>query len=145
MSFDADRLKRCEFKPRKSTIPVNPLRAFFADGETPEFIVRGLSGEEYAACNQAAKAYSQVGDIVSGILSNEAADKVQAIKLSLGLGDGIPEDYAKRIEYLITGCVSPELDRESVIRIGAIAPIEFHWLTNEILRLTGEGAEISGE
>jgi len=144
--FDTDRLKRCQFKPRTATVKVTPLAALFAEGETPEFKVRGLSGEEYAQCNESAKGYSQVGKIIAGILSQAAAEKVEAIKSSLGLGEGIPEDYAKRIEYLMAGCVSPAgLDREAVVKIAAIAPIEFYWLTNEILRLSGEGAEIAGE
>lgn len=146
MAFDADRLKRCVFKPRTETIPIAPLAKLFGDGEKPEFIVRGLTGEEYAHCIQAAKGYSQMEQIVAGILSGAAADKVEAIRKALGLGDDLPEDYARRIEFLIIGCVEPSgLDRESVVKIAAIAPIEFMWLTNSVMKLSGEGAEIEGE
>jgi hypothetical protein len=146
MVFDADRLKRCGFNPRTETIPVTPLAKLFCDGEKAEFTVRGLTGEEYAHCIQAAKGYSQIGEIMSGIISGAAADKVAALRKALGLTDDLPEDYARRIEFLIIGCVDPTgLDREAVIKIAAIAPIEFMWMTNAIMKLSGEGAEIEGE
>ena len=146
MAFDADKLKRCAFKPRTETIPVTPLAKFFGEGEKPEFTVRGLTGEELAHCAQAARGYSQVEQIISGILSGLVEDKVDAIKNALGLNKNLPEIYAKRIEFLIAGCVVPEgLDREAVIRIAAIAPIEFQDMTDKIMKLSGEGAEIEGE
>lgn len=142
--FNFDEFLNRKVIPRTEDIIVEPLAPFF-DGN-PVFKVRGLTGEELARCIQAAKSYSQLSGIVSGILSDSPKDKVNAIKSSVGLSDDIPEDFAKRIEMMLVATLTPEnLTREVVVKLGQVLPVEFMIITNTILTLTGQGANLSGE
>jgi hypothetical protein len=146
MTFATDRFKEIKYSPRTKTVAMEQLKQFFDPEEKPEFIIRGLTAEEICYCSQAAKGYSQVEPIMLGMLGESPSAKLEAILLSLGISKNMPEDYAKRIEHFMLGCIQPvSMDREVAVKLSLVVPVEFLYITNEILRLSGIGAELLGE
>lgn len=137
--FDTARFTQAPFVARTARVPLPALAAFFAEGERPEFEVRGLEGSELARCNEAIRINRDVGELVAGLMSDATAEKVMAVRDALGVGDRVPDEIAKRIEMLVIASVEPKLDREAVLKLARTFPIEFYQITNKITQLTGEG------
>lgn len=144
MSFDLERFRSAVLSPRQATLPVPDLAAWFADGETAEWTVRGLTGEEIARSNDNP---SRAGTIAAAIqaLANGAAlkaDQTEAMQTLLGYGADVPEDLAKRFDHLTYGSVAPAIDRPLAVRLFAAYPVVAYQLTNKILELTGMGPDL---
>jgi hypothetical protein len=73
-------------------------------------------------------------------------DKASALRKTLGIADGeVPPDVSRRIEMLAVGSVKPELgmdNRDVAVKLAESFPTVFYNLTNRILSLTGQGAEV---
>jgi hypothetical protein len=108
MGFAADKFERAAFVPRKARVAVPALSAFFDEGETPEFEVRGLSAVELHKALEASRRQGSVESIVKAI--TESGDQAAVIRKALGLSDeDVPADVSRRIEMLAAGSVNPEL------------------------------------
>ncbi len=144
MPFDAERFNSTKATLRTGSRTIEALRDFFG-GDPPEFQLRQLTGEELAQCHEAAKINRDVTEIVAGLLSDESPERVAAVLAAIGRGrSSVPDEHAKRIETLLLGCVSPKLDRPTVVRLAELFPVDFLILTNMIGGLSGQGA-ILGE
>ena len=130
-----------KFSARESTANVPPALVDFF-GET--WTVRGLTAAELARSRESGNHTENLKALVAAFAG--AGDKADAIKQSMGLSDAeVPEDIARRIEMLSIGSVSPELgadNRDVAVKLAETHPTFFYDLTNRILSLTGDGAEL---
>lgn len=140
--FDQKAFMKSEFSPRMEDVPVPDLIIFFKEGTKPVWKVRNLSGHEMGKVNEAAARNQSIAAIIDGIVSAVDKDKVDAIKLSLGLDDSTPMDIARRLEMLVIGSVDPKIDQETAVKLCTHYPVEFFQITQVITRLTGQGSEI---
>jgi len=142
--FNADLFNSAQIALRQKTIEVPQLSDFFKG--KPEWVVRGMTGEEVALVNESQERSRNLENLVDAIASSGSGKRVtDGIKNALGLGDEVPADITRRIEMLILGSVKPVCDREMAIRLSTFFPTVFYDLTNTILTLSGEGGDIVGK
>ncbi len=139
MPFDKNKFMRQEFCDRTKEIPVEELACFF-DGE-PVWTVRGLDGPELAKVNDAHEVAKKLDQIAKGIVSSDDKDVINALRTHLGISDDVPPDTVRRIQILLIGSVEPAVERSMAVKLSKNYPIEFYLLTNEILKLTGQGRD----
>ena len=143
MPFNLKQFQKAKFDPRTETVPVPALSGFFGPGETPAFVIRGLTGEEMARCNEAQAKGRNLTAVVEALSGNGHAEKVHALRESLGLSDdNLPEDLARRIEILARGCVEPTLDQQAAAKLFKVCPVDGYNLTNKIQLLSGQGMRL---
>lgn len=140
MPFAADRFEAARFEARRAVVPVPALAAFFDEGETPEWEVRGLTATELHRAMDAGQRQSSIESIVRAIAAK--GDQAEAVRKALGLSKDTPGEIAKRLEMLVCGSVRPAITLPVAVRLAEAFPIEFLHLTNEITNLTGKGAEL---
>jgi hypothetical protein len=56
----------------------------------------------------------------------------------------VPDEFARRVEILLAGCVEPALSRDMAMKLFKSFPSTAHILADNILKATGEGA-VPGE
>jgi len=140
MSFDIKKFKKTKFEPRTETISVPSLAEFFSEENKPEFVVRGLTGEEFARVREAQAKYKNVSALVEALAGANQKEKIEAINESLGIGaEGLPEDMVRRLEMIQHGSVEPEIDLEAARKIFQVAPVTAYEITNKIQELSGQG------
>ena len=140
MPFDLDRFERAKFAPRQQNVPVEALADFFAEGEAPVWVVRGLSANELHRAMEAATRQKSVEAVVRAIAAG--GDQVQAVRQALGLTADTPGEIAKRLEMLVMGSVAPKLELPLAVKMAEAFPVEFLSLTNTITELTGKGSDL---
>lgn len=145
MGFNAEQFKNAELAVSERDVDVPKLAAFFDDEEEPVWRVRGLTAEQSAIASEAQQRNKKMETLLNAVISATGKEQSEAIKSAVGLGDELPDDIVRRIEMLIHGSVSPECDRDTAIKIGTYFPTVFFQLTNAILELTGEGANVLGK
>lgn len=129
---------------REATIEVPELKDFFGK-EKPKWVVRGLTAAELGRANEAAdRGQENIKALVDAMAGN--GDKAEALRKTMGISDKeTPSDISRRIEMLSAGSVSPELgpeNRDVAVKLAESFPTVFFNLTNRILSLTGQGAEV---
>lgn len=138
MSFKAKEFDKAKFAPRTSDVPVPGLKDWF-EGD-PVWKVRGLSGNDLGRCNElAARNRKTIGDIVKALIKNQGNETGSAIQDLVGLSDDVPQDVARRIEYLISGSVDPDCPLDRAVQLNLAYPVEFRIITEKIFELTGLG------
>jgi hypothetical protein len=140
MPFDLERFERAKFEPRRKVVAVESLAAFFAEGEAPEWEVRGLTANELHRAMEASRRQGNMEAIVKAMTTN--AEQVSTMRKALGLTTDTPGEIAKRLEMLVMGSVSPAIELPVAVKLAEAFPVEFLMLTNEITELTGKGAEM---
>ena len=140
MPFDLDRFERAKFAPRQQNVPVEALADFFAEGEAPVWVVRGLSANELHRAMEAATRQKSVEAVVRAIAAG--GDQVQAVRQALGLTADTPGEIAKRLEMLVMGSVAPKIELPAAVKLAEAFPVEFLSLTNTITELTGKGSDL---
>lgn len=130
---------------RTATVEVPELKSFFSTGEKPEWTVRGLTAAELGRANALAdKGVENLKALVEAMAGS--GNKADAMKKAAGISDEeVPTDVSRRIEMLTAGSVSPELgmeNRDVAVKLAESFPTIFYNLTNKILSLTGQGAEV---
>jgi hypothetical protein len=143
MTFDLERFRGTALAPRQATVPVPDLESFFC-GDEPVWIVRGLTGEEIARCNESNARHATIAAAVQALANSAAAkaETVEAMQNLIGFGTDVPEDLAKRFDHLTYGSVSPVIDRALAVKLFASFPIVAYQLSNKILELTGLGPDV---
>jgi len=139
MGFDSKKFLKTKFVPRTEGVPVPDLREFFPPGESPTWMVRGLTGQEVGRANEASERNRNIAAILEGLAGEAAKEKAEAVKELLGIGGTTPQDVAKRLEHLTLGSVDPKCTLDLAVRLCETFPIEFFLLTNKIMELTGKG------
>jgi len=142
--MDVQKFLNASLSHREATIEVPELADFFDEGKKPEWVVRSLTAAELGR----AKASADRSDNLQALVEAAAGkgDKAEAIRKVLGVSDkDVPPDVSYRIDMLVSGSVSPvigEEQRDVVVRLAENFPTVFYNLTNKILSLTGQGAEV---
>lgn len=143
MAFKRDAFVDARLEPRRSEVPVSDMAHWFDDGDQPVWRIRGLTGKQLGQANEAAERNKNVNAILQAIASRNTKKKAQGVKDLLGLNtEDMPQDIAKRIEILIMGSVEPECDLQLALKVCQAHPVEFFAITQEILRLTGQGSTL---
>lgn len=141
MAFDERAFLKAKAEPRTARVAVAALAGFFGADEEAAFTVRGLSGAELARVNEAVAKNKNLAAIVQA-LAGQTSDP-EKLKELMGLSNSKqPDEIVKRMEMLTLGAVDPPVSMPVAIKIAEVAPAEFFLLTNEVTRLTGEGAEL---
>ena len=142
MTFDKKLFLKAKFETRTEKVPVPDLKDFFSEGADPVWSVRNLSGPELGKVNESEQRNKSIAAILDGIISGDDKNKVAAIKASIGLGNDVPSDIARRLEMLTIGSVDPEINTEIAVKLCTHFPVEFYQLTNAITKLTGKGSVV---
>lgn len=142
--MDLQKFLQAALRPREASIDVPELAAWF--GEAPAvWVVRGLTAAELGRANAAADTGMDNVRALVAAMAGEG-DKAAAVRKALGLSDeDVPKDVSRRIEMLTAGSVAPALgseNRDVAVRLAETFPTTFYNLTNHILQLTGQGAEV---
>lgn len=144
MTFDLERFRGASLAPRQASVPVPDLASFFEDGAEPAWVVRGLTGEEIARCNESNARHATIAAAVQALANSAAAkaDTVEAMQSLLGYGTDVPEDLAKRFDHLTYCSVSPVIDRALAVKLFAAYPMTAYVLSNKIIELTALGPDL---
>ena len=142
--MDLQKFLNASLSSREAVIEVPELKGFFGEDE-PKWTVRGLTAAELGRANEAAdRGQENIKALVDAMAGN--GDKAAALRKTMGISDkDTPADVSRRIEMLAAGSVSPELgadNRDVAVRLAESFPTVFYSLTNQILSLTGQGAEV---
>jgi len=140
MPFKAKEFKKAKFAYRTEAVPLPDLKDWF-DGP-PEWIVKGLNGNELAHCKEMAQRNRKtIKAILETLASQQSEDVVEAVKHLTGTDGSVPMDIALRAELLVVGSVDPVCDIVLALKLNMTHPIEFQYLTKRIESLTGMGYE----
>lgn len=143
--MDLQKFSNADFTQREQAIDVPELAEFFAEGEAPVWVVRGLTGAELGRCNQAADNRQEITRALIAAMAGDG-DKAAALRNAMGISeDEVPQDVSRRIELITVGSVSPMLgqdNRDVAVKLAEAFPVTFFNLSNAILGLTGQGAEL---
>ena len=140
MGFQADRFERAQFEPRRASVKVEALAAFFGEGEPAVWEVRGLSATELHRALEASRRQDSIESIVKAIAAS--GDQAEAMRRALGLSKDTPGEIAKRLELLVMGSVAPVIELPVAVKLAGAFPIEFLSITNTISELTGKGFDL---
>lgn len=143
MGFDVKSFKKAKFEDRTKRVPVPDLKGWFAEGEAPVFVVRGLTAEELARCNEAVQKNRNMDAVLQALHSRNQQEKIQAMREMLGVTESVPDDLAKRLEQFALGTVDPDMDHETAVKFAEAYPVEFYQITNQIMELTGQGRQVA--
>lgn len=138
MPFDKQRFQKASFEPRTDEVAVPGLADWFGDDE-PIWRVRGMTHYELAKAAEAVERNRDMAAIVAALSGGTAVEKQDAMKELLGLDGSAPSESVKRLAYLVTGSVDPEVDHPLAVKLAHAYPIEFQMITNKIIELTGLG------
>lgn len=130
---------------RTQTIAVPELEAFFGPGDKPEWTVRGLTAAELGRARLAAERGTENMRALIEAFAGDG-DKAEALRRAAGVSEAeVPEDVSRRLEMLVAGSVEPQLGieyRDVAVKLAESFPTVFYNLTNAIVNLTGQGAEV---
>ncbi len=145
MPFNLQRFKTTEFQRRTEDVPVPGLASFFDEDDPAVLTVQNLVGEEIARARLRVSQNSAIDELVSRLVSERAASKIDGIQQALGLGDDVPDDLVYRIAVAEFGICSADFQQEDCVKMAAVAPEDFYALTQKIFALTGLGQVPLGE
>lgn len=145
MGFNAEKFNNAEFEIPTRKIEVPQLADWFDKADEAFWTVKGLTAEESAITQEAQERNKSIGALMGAIVNATGKEQSDAIRSAVGLGDELPADVVRRIEILVQGSVDPICDRDTAIKLGTFFPTVFYRLSNNILELTGEGANVVGK
>lgn len=113
-----------------------------ARGEPDHYMVRMASAEEMAKANNIRASIEKTKALVTALHEAGVTRPSAAIKNWLGLGDDLPEEYVRQIEYVLLCTVTPALKRQQVLWLARFQPFFFKNLFEQIMLLSFEGADV---
>lgn len=146
MAFDVKKFKQAKYTRRTKDIPVPDLAEWFDEGEKPVWIIQGLTGKEVGVSKQAAAKNKSLAGIMEMLKSSKVLDKTKALQTIFDLDPkGTTENVAERLEQMVHASVKPECDLDLALKVCKCYPVAFYTISNEILRLTGQGMQPPGK
>jgi hypothetical protein len=141
MSFNVEKFDAAQVTIVTKTIPVPELKAFFED-EIPEWEIRCLTGTELFVANEAASVASKTKVIIEAIASGSDAGLKKGLETFLNKNDEmVPEELVRRHKLLEFGSIPP-CPENICVKLAHNKPTTFTKITNEIIKLTGDGADL---
>lgn len=142
MGFDFDKFDSAQFTFPTKDVPVPELKDFFSAEEKQVWVMRSLTGRELAIVNEAVETVNRTKAIIKAISSQTNEGITKGISEFINKDEETtPEDLARRLKMLELASVPP-CPEHVAVKLAAFKPTIFFRLTNEIIRLTGEGAEL---
>lgn len=149
MAFDKKAFISAKFEPRTMDYPVPGLKLFFDNGDKAVWKIRSLTGSEIGRADEAVQNEGFTAKILEAVTSMNSSEVAAQVKELMGRSGDKPQSIKKRIYHLIYGSVEPclinektgEANYEIAVNLCENYPIIFLELTNEILRLSGQGFE----
>jgi len=141
MSIDYSRLDAAAIKPVTKKIPVPELKSFFSEDEDPVWEIRNLTGAELAITNEAAEAVSRIKTVLKAIAAGTSSELESGMKTFFNKDEATPEDLARRHKMLELASIPP-CPESTCVRLAQAKPTTFFKITNEIVSLTGDGADL---
>lgn len=133
--FNAKAFTKTKMEQRTAVVPVPELAQWFANGETAEFTVRGLTGAELSVCESAKIRQEKWETLISKAeLSDENIDTLMML---LAPVKGLTAVDIYQIELLFT--VFPSIDRPSWRLVFDRFPYVVKRLSSKIIELTAMG------
>ncbi len=145
MGFDVKRYSESKFIPRTQVVDVPTLAVYFDAGDTPTWTVRGLTANELAKAKDAQDRMQNAAALTEALLGGSKTEKVRALQESLGYSDSVHGDIARRMEMLSMGSIDPQCPLDLAVKLAQNHPETFYALSNQVLILTGQGAEESSK
>jgi len=139
--FDEKAFKKASFKPRTHKHFVPELKEFFSEGAELQWEVRGLEGPEMFRAKMAVDRDRTLTAAITA-MSAGGNEQIQAFRELMAMGEGVPEEYSKRIELVSLGSVNPKVDRVTVVKLAKNFPATLNTLSDKIIELTGLGHEV---
>jgi len=141
--FDIGKFQNTDLQLRTREVSMTALPdKFFPEGSEKKFKVRQLTGNEIAACNEAVNAATQARALVEKIMAGSAREKADAICESLGLSAELKPESVREMNWVHKGIIDPVgFGYDQVVRLHSFYYVDFKQLFNEIVSLTGMGAD----
>ena len=139
MAFDNKAFSSAKLEQRVGEMKCPELASWFSNGDEPVIKFRGLTGEEFYSIREAVQRRHDYQAIASRLASGSCKAIADAISELYG---EVPDEYVRRVELIIRGCVDPSFDRETALKLFKYFPNRAHAVADEIWRLTGEGATV---
>jgi hypothetical protein len=142
MSFNVEKFDAAQVTIVTKTIPVPELKAFFGEDEKAEWEVRGMTGTELFIANEAASVASKTKVIIEAIASGTEAGLKKGLNTFLNKNDQMtPEELVRRHKMLELASIPP-CPENVCVKLAHNKPTTFTKITNEIIKLTGDGADL---
>ncbi len=142
MGFDVQGFARATWVHRTQEVPVPELADYFAPGDPPVFIVRGLSADELYKIRSAASRHKVLEGIAEGLAEGSKSGAARAIASALGGAETLDPATPRAMETLIAGCVEPPCDLDLARLLESKHGLIFMRLSDAIMTLTGQGGEV---
>jgi len=141
MTFDVNKFDLVQVEYPTKTIPVPELKAFFDEGKKPEWVIKSLTGTELAIVNEAVSVVKKTNQIINALTSGNKGIEDGIKALMNKDSEHTPEDLVRRHKMLELGTVPP-CPEHICVKLAEAKPTLFYRLTNEIIGLTGDGADL---
>ena len=146
MSFDVNAFENASVNFPTKKIPVPELKAFFPEGEEPEWEIKSLTGIEIAISNQAPIDYGRKKAMIEALTDDNASsvEMKKAFQDLLGQcpEDTMPEEYLRWLKIVEFGSVthSPE---HICVKLAHAKGAVFRLIAHEISLMSGIGADLN--
>jgi len=140
MPFNKEAFMAAQYAARTEVVEVPVLSPFFAEGDKPEFTLRSLDAEQIQRARDAVEKNKGVDNLIKAVSSNK--DQIEAVREVLGMSSTTPGEIVYRLELLVMGVQSPEIDLPFAVKMAHNHQHEFTQLTNRILLLSGKGFDL---
>ena len=139
--FNAE-YSRVKWTPRTKVIDVPELAAIFGD-EPPQITIRQLSVNEFAAAKSGTNRLENLRANAMAVLTvaGESA-KSGAVGELIQMTADTEADVAFRLMLVVAGCVKPQIDITTAVKLGKYHAAILWGLSDEIIRLTDGGADV---
>ena len=143
MAFDYQAFDAAQITFPTKKIPVPGLKSFFKEDEDPVWEIKSLTGSQLAIVNDAVETVKKTRVIIEALASgsNVALKKGMEIFLNKNDADTDPEDLVRRHKMLELASI-PSCPEHICVRLAMAKPTIFYRLTNEIIKMTGDGADL---
>lgn len=142
MGFDLQGFSRAAWVHRTQEVDVPELAEFFAPGDKPVFVVRGLSADELYKIRSAASRQKVMEGIAEGLAEGSKSGAARAIADALGGSGTLDPATPRAMETLIAGCVTPPCDLDLARLLESKHGLIFMRLSDAIMTLTGQGGSV---
>lgn len=142
-SFDVNWFNsaKLELRTKEVEIPKELEGALRKKGDAV-WVVRQLEDSDIVRADDETDKMGLVPKIIEAAVSSKDSTKLDAVKEILGIQEDTPQGTRKKAHYISCASIDPEIDRAGAAKLLRGFPVFANKLVNEILALTGMGAEL---
>lgn len=143
MPFDANGFLSEKFEDRTGALTIEALRPWYKElpeGESPVWTMRGLTGTDLAAAEEAAtKGRTATAAIMETLKKAQRLEGIDELERALGVDKKVPLRLALKLEHVVRGVVDPPITLQVAVKLAAVRATEFEMIHQKIMELTGIG------